>query len=244
MRFVILCEGSDDLWFISYYLDKACGWEADRDKAVWKKYNLQPGKKQEVQYIQNGKNSGAIFAVAGQDRFQSKVCDILKINDYYPQDPITAIIIVRDCDDRNQESVANSMSEWFGKDVSLSNNTVSIVHKEIEEIDVNLNVLPVVIPFDEEGAIETLLLKSLEDEDKDGEYVAQHAREYIEEAKSNVSKYLSHDRLITKAKLSAAISITNPDHSTKLFGELMHKSDWEKSPQVQKHFEKILELIN
>lgn len=246
MKFVILCEGSDDLWFIAYYLHKSCGWNIDIDKDTWKKYKLPLKSHQEALYIINGdnRNSGIIISVGGQDRLKAKIDDILKINETFPQDPIDAVIIFRDCDDRNQEDIARSMNSWFGDTVNLNNNTVSVIRKEIDEIDVNISILPTVIPFDEQGAVETLLLKTIEDRDNDGSFVADHARRYIDEAKLHVTKYLFHNRLVTKAKLSAAIAITNPDHSTRLFGELMDGSDWEKSPQIQKHFEEILKLIS
>ena len=121
---------------------------------------------------------------------------------------------------------------------------ITVISKEIDETDVSMSILPVVIPFDEQGAVETLLLQSIENKSNDGKYIADHAREYIDAAKLQVREYLLHDRLVTKAKLSAAVAITNPDHSTKLFGELMNGADWEKSPQIQKHFEEIVKLIS
>ena len=39
MRSVIVCEGRDDLWFISYYLHKALKWD-ECDASLWCKSNI------------------------------------------------------------------------------------------------------------------------------------------------------------------------------------------------------------
>lgn len=104
--------------------------------------------------------------------------------------------------------------------------------------------MPVLIPFDESGAIETLLLKAIEDSGKEGAYVAQSARSYIDSAKDNVfPRYLNKQRLFTKAKYSAAIAITNPDHSTGTFKDFMLSTPWDESASIKTHMEKVVQLI-
>lgn len=118
------------------------------------------------------------------------------------------------------------------------------IQKEIDEIDVVTTILPVLIPFDESGAIETLLLKSIEDSGKEGAYVAQSARSYIDSAKDNVfPRYLNKQRLFTKAKYSAAIAITNPDHSTGTFKDFMLSTPWDESASIKDHMKKVVQLI-
>lgn len=51
MRSVIVCEGRDDLWFISYYLHKALKWD-ECDASLWcKSYNLSAKSGQKVFYM-------------------------------------------------------------------------------------------------------------------------------------------------------------------------------------------------
>lgn len=48
MRSVIVCEGRDDLWFISYYLHKVLGWDKC-DASLWcKSYSLSAKSGQKV----------------------------------------------------------------------------------------------------------------------------------------------------------------------------------------------------
>ena len=56
-------------------------------------------------------------------------------------------------------------------------------------------------------------------------------------------KYLASRRLILKAKYSAVIAVTNPDHSTGLFQDMVMACPWEKSPHVQEHFDVITRAV-
>ena len=71
MRSVILCEGSDDLWFIAYFLNKTSGWTIAKQQEWSPYYGLLPSKavngcynRQEVQYMLSAdkKNTLAIFS--------------------------------------------------------------------------------------------------------------------------------------------------------------------------------------
>ena len=138
----------------------------------------------------------------------------------------------------------SDFASWLPASFSLKNNEVSVLQNEIDEIDVTLSLLPVIIPFDENGAIETLLLKAIEDSSKEGAYIAQSARNYVDHAIDNVFPlYLNKQRLVTKAKYSAAIAITNPDHSTRAFQMLMYSTPWEESISIKNHLKKIIQLI-
>lgn len=108
----------------------------------------------------------------------------------------------------------------------------------MENENYQLSIIPVIIPFDETGALETVLLSAIESEDEEGAYVAKKAKAYIDDfcQSDKQDKYLKKRRLITKAKFSAAISITNPDRSTAAFNALLMSHDWEKNEVINHHF--------
>lgn len=253
MRSIIVCEGSDDLWFLSYYLNKALSWGICSSKSWCHLYGLSSKKNQEVQYLSSPDhtNQVAIFSAGGQDRIKPLIKEWLTLIQSQPSSPIDALAFFRDCDDRSPDTLAHDMEAWFSDftswlpaSFSLKNNEITVLKNEIDEIEIMISLLPVIIPFDENGAIETLLLKAIEDSSVEGTYVAQNARDYIDNAKDKVSPhYLGKQRLITKAKYSAAIAITNPDHSTKLFRQLMEATPWEESVSIKTHMEKVVRLI-
>lgn len=246
MKSVVLCEGGDDLWFISYYLYKKAHWDIDQRTKGWKTYQLNVDKKQSVNYMVSatGNQHAAIVSVGGQDRFKAFWEQVLKLNENFPFDPITSIIFFRDRDDRSPETVVSDMEDWF-PNTSLGNMEVSQRSYVYDDDEIKMNILPIVIPVDECGAIETLLLEAIGDNGDDGAYIADSAREYIDKAVDHkLTEFLKHQREITKAKFSAAVAITNPDHSTKRFQELVMSVAWEQSKSVEKIFKPILDLIS
>ncbi len=244
MKSVILCEGQDDLWFLAYYLNKTAGWDVKPQK--WKGTKLTcDTEKQQVVYMwhKKSKNCVAIKSADGEANLLEALKDILVYDTEETTDPIHAVVLFCDCDTRNQEELAQSMEEWFDDDITLCNNHVSD-YLISEQYDFSLKVLPLVIPFDEEGAIETLLLKSIADDGADGAYVAAHAKAFIEETKRNVTAYLSKQREFTKAKYAAAMAIIDPTHSRDTFNQLMNATPWETSCSIHEHMELVSKLIS
>ena len=107
-------------------------------------------------------------------------------------------------------------------------------------------VTPVIIPFSEQGAIETILKTAIREEGEEEALIVNSAEKYISDLVSSGKvgiKYLSGSRLILKAKYSAVIAATNPDHSTGLFQDMVMACPWEKSPHVKEHFDVVLNAV-
>ena len=80
----------------------------------------------------------------------------------------------------------------------------------------------------------------------DPEAVVEGAKEYIcslAESLNVREKYLSHERLLLKAKYAATIAVTNPGHSTGVFQNLVMSCPWETSAHVKEHFDIVLKAI-
>lgn len=256
MRSIIICEGQDDLWFLAYYINKSQQWNTCESQFWCTAYHLdaKENRHQHVIYMisPDSKNQVALFASGGQDQMKPLIKEWLQLNEKQPLFPIDSIIILRDCDNRCIDKLCHEMEIWFKdfsawlpSDFSLQNNQLSTLQAEIDEIEITTYILPIIIPFDEAGAIETLLLKAIEDSNTEGAYIASSAKAYIESAKDqHLTHYLTKQRLITKAKLSAAIAITNPDHSTGNFKDLMMCTPWENSASIKTHMQKAILLIS
>ena len=248
MKSVILCEGKDDVWFIAYYLYKTAGW--DKCDLPWKNYNIVPlNRKQEVIHLAKESDSVAIWCVGGKDSFEKSISTIFeKFIQTFPFDPIDALVIVRDRDNDTIDDALSQIQKWFPNiELEVENKKVSPWNKEIDGYDVSLKIVPIVIPFSEEGAIETLLMASVREQGPEGEIVVQDAKKYIEcllEKPEIGVNYLSHERLILKAKYAAVIAVTNPGHSTGLFQDMVMACPWEKSKYVKEHFDVILKAIS
>lgn len=246
MKSVVLCEGRDDHWFIAYYLNKTAGW--DTSNVAWSNYSIAAqNHQQEVTYLEKGTDSVAVWCVGGKDCFDAAISTIFrKLIGDYPFDPIDSIVIVHDRDNDTMYEVLAKIQSWFPSGVKLNNKTATMWTSEIDGYDVSIKITPVIIPFLEEGAIETLLLGSIKEKYYEGKAIVQGANTYIDNLLKTTEvgkKYLSHKRLILKARYSAVIAATNPGHSTSLFRDMVMACPWEESLYVKEHFDVIVNAI-
>ena len=249
MRSILLCEGPDDLWFSAYYLHKVAHWNECRSlKKYWPNYKINPlDERQNVKYFCKGSDSVAIWCVAGKDCFDTAISAIIeKIIVDYPEDAVDSLVILRDRDEDSEASILEHFSECFGGNIHLTNNCSSTYSREIDGINVSVNVTPVIIPFDDCGAIESILMEAVHEANSEGRIIVEEACKYIDYLTShpNIGTiYLKHAREVVKAKYSATIAATNPSHSTALFMDLVLACPWETSPCVKNHFDVIVSAV-
>ena len=242
MKSVVMCEGQDDLWFIGYYLHKVGNWTmCDRP---WKNYTIPlKHKKQKVIFLKNGADTAAIWCVGGKDSFQWAVSAVMdKLIGEFPFDPINSIVIMRDRDNDAEEDILAKMQRWVASENPLRNKTTETQTREIDGYSVKISITPLIIPFSENGAIETVLMRSIGERDIEGATVVREAISYVDRLKDMPEvgvNYLTHERLILKSKYASVIAVTNPDHSTGTFQDIVMTYPWEKSEHVKSHFDVI-----
>lgn len=252
MKSIILCEGPDDLWFLAYYLNKTADWDNCNQSQIrrfWPNYTLSvSNKKQQVLYMFHENDSAAIWCVAGKDSFDAAIQTILnKFVDNYPSDPINSLVLLRDRDMDRDEAILSRFESSFENKISLQNKASTIYSRLVDGENVRIRVTPVIIPFDDCGAIESLLMASVRDHSREGQIVVDEACRYIDCLNGNPEigqAYLRHEREIVKAKFAATIAATNPGHATGLFQDLVLSCPWERSEYVKKHFDVALKAIS
>ncbi|SHK51492.1 Protein of unknown function [Selenomonas ruminantium] len=249
MKSVILCEGQDDLWFISYFLHKIDGWMMDNGKSLWTSYKIPENKSgRKVIYMKKDNDGVAIWSVGGKDSFAEPLHIIIdKFVKEIPSASPESVVIVRDRDNDDEKEILAGMAENIIDGLSLQNNTSTMCNIECPNGEIaSTKITPVIFPFYEQGAIETLLMNAVKEKNESGKIIYEEAQKYVSLLENNddVRKnYLKSTRLVLKAKYSSMIAITNPDHSTGLFKDMMLSTPWEKSAYVQKHFNVILKAI-
>lgn len=251
MKSIILCEGPDDLWFIAYYLHKTIGWDTIRGTAIrryWKNYQINPlDNRQQVQYLKRADDHVCIWCVGGKDRFAE--CLSICINKFvkeFPQDPLNAIIPVRDRDKDEIADILSGFAAALPGNIVLKNRERTAFAVDCDGENAVTGVIPLIIPFDREGAIETLLMKAVQEGSAEGATIVRSAEQYVDElaSRSGVrARFLSHERLLVKAKYCSVVSITNPDHSTGRFQDMVMSCPWEASASVKMHFDVIRNAV-
>ena len=246
MNRVILCEGYDDAVFLGYYLYKITDTKYQYNlKRTEISENLHlpknKAKNERIEIYEHNDDCVLIWAVGGKDSYEKAIKYISKISKSFPEERFVEIFIITDRDNSYIETSLAQISESFKENdiiVELKNNEKN-TYKYLAEDSRNyeINIIPIVIPFEEQGAIETILLNSLAERDEEA-IVVDEAKKYVSniENSSEVTSYLQHDREKVKARFSAAMAVINPDHSTDKMNKILVSQEWEKTEEVKKHF--------
>jgi len=248
MRSLILCEGYDEVYILGYYLHKTKGWFYRENEELSEHYEIpRSGARNQVIEVYKKKDDlVAIWGVGGKDNFARSFKFLELVNHRNPEFGVEQVFIFLDRDHFEIEeclvAMENKMRDCGLPVDQLKNNQCNIFTFEIEDETYRLNVVPVIIPFDEAGALETVLLNAIASENEEGKFVVHGARAYIDNflKSGKKDKYLQKKRLEVKAEFSAAISITNPDRSTVAFNTLLMSHPWEEKEVIRRHF-KILD---
>ena len=98
-----------------------------------------------------------------------------------------------------------------------------------------------VIPFDENGALETFLLNSVSKQDVYDAEVIRKGNAFVDNADPN-SRYLTYRGLRTKAKFDVYFSIRTPAKQFRMRQDILKDVPWEEYENVQEVFKELKRL--
>ncbi len=108
-------------------------------------------------------------------------------------------------------------------------------------IEIQMRLLVMVIPFEENGAMETFLLDAVADQDAYDKKIVEECRDFIDNTDTE-RRYLSKRRLITKAKFDAFFCVRTAAEQFNERSSIIKNIPWEDYTAIQKDF-KLLEYI-
>lgn len=245
MTRIILCEGETDLILISYYLEKTRGWVYTNKPKGLKLNFTEQDNKAAYNYRNDNNDELLICAVGGKDNFgnffkESLIKPIKRSNagetDY-------KIALVTDRDDISIREIEQSISEQLFPIVNTIENNVWKQNNVEADFGtaVTIEFLLLVIPKENTGALETVLMEALSESEYDANII-EKSGQFIMNIKPDAERYIHENRLQLKAQLGVAFSIFNPDKTFSLFKERLVSVKWENSPILAKCFEKLLEI--
>ena len=259
MNSIILCEGNDDLWMLGYFLHKACNtnWIYIQDKTISDNFILpKDTRRSKSEVYTNGVDKIVIHSVGGKDSFRKTIEFVSKINDYYPNERFQQIVIVRDRDNDSEEEILQDLEKYFENyqgdnyklqsKITLKNKENVSVKYTSKETEYTFNIAVIVIPFDSEGALETMLTKAISNKGKEESVICDLANSYVDKYLNifKVSKYLSGNRDEIKAKFSSLMAIINPTSSTDTMNNIFMEFEWEKSAYICDNLKILKELFS
>lgn len=248
MNTIILCEGKTDAVLLSYYIDKVCGFEVVKGK-VNKQLTLGQNKGNEFfSWHEKDNDYVAIWGIGGKDCFKRSIADFFNALKKSP-DTLTydAIAIVCDRDlIRNDEIILSEFSDFFLEaNIPFANNKVSIgnyLNSFGEKREINSFAL--IIPQEQFGALETVLLEAIKGNAYDKKIV-ERSDDFVNQIRYEADRYIKNDRLALKAKLSTVFAIMTPEKVFNFIDEILVTTvKWEDKDYLTELFSELVKLIN
>lgn len=229
MTRIIMCEGETDLILISYYLEKVKGWVyTGTPKGLTINFTKQENKAA-CNYQNSNKDELLICAVGGKDNFGNFFNEHLKkpIMRSNAGETEYRIALVTDRDDFSVEEIENSISKELAPIISNIKNNAWRPNEVNADLGtkVNIEFLLVVIPKENHGALETVLMEALSKDDYDANII-EKSKQFITYIQPNADRYIHENRLQLKAQLGVVFSIFNPEKTFSLFKERLVSVKW------------------
>lgn len=159
-----------------------------------------------------------------------------------------SIVIITDRDETDTESdfilnMENVLkSEGVSMNQEIKNNQWITCKMETQAGDkIQIRLLVMVIPFEENGAMETFLLNAIASQDAYDKNIIEECRKFIDNTDTE-RRYLKGRRLITKAKFDAFFCVRTAAEQFSQRRDIIKNVPWESYIMIQKDF-KLLENI-
>ena len=171
MNNIILCEGSTDYFLLQYYMREAYQW--NDDKSIQNGILKMP--KQKSRNLAKNSDILTIMAVGGCSQIGNGLRAVLNKNYLSPpnlSDVYNKIVIVTDRDEIDTEQtfiqtlqqVLNEYNVTYASSV-VNNSWLNCSMCNQVGITLNFSILILIIPFEENGAMETFLLNAIGNKD-------------------------------------------------------------------------------
>jgi hypothetical protein len=237
MNSIIFCEGRVDAVLIGQYLAANRGWVYSKAK---EKLKIQPEDKcQLINIYRRNDDWVYIWAVGGRTRFHSPLQKIIDFNKTVANvSGFQNIIILVDNDDGDEVVIQEEFCSCFPSINLKSNEWGKLRYLDGFGQNSTSKVMLTIVPFNEKGALETVMINALAEEDD--EAVILQCQDFVDNIKTK--KYLLKRREKLKAKLATIVSIISPDRAVDSRVEIVEGIDWNKYNTVNEAFHKLLEL--
>ncbi|MCD7893397.1 MAG: hypothetical protein LUG60_06805 [Erysipelotrichaceae bacterium] len=239
MTSIIMCEGLTDCLFVQYYMRKVYSWQDERADTSIRFMNWNRVLKKGTNKIIVGHRGGSSSLIYMLDKAFKRNSNAL------PKDVYNNIVLMTDRDDADSElniiSLVKETIEKYGGEIKkdIKNNewiTVSFPNSIDEEITISLLLL--VIPLDEYGAIETVLLNSIADKDEYDRILVDSCRDFVDNADLD-ERYLKRRRHKLKAWFNVFFSIRVPEDFYIERQKIFMEFPWENHPRLRLIFSKL-----
>jgi hypothetical protein len=243
MKSILLCEGKTDAILVSYYLDKTRGWKfySKEDKRKVKIPVKNYGN-EEVNWYKLNNDLLAIWAIGGKDNFRYAIEHILNINKFAnTEDIFNKIVIIQDRDDLDKDyDILKELSKYLQKEELVNNKWKRTTYMNKANNTISVDILPIIIPFDKTGALETFILDAICEMGEEESHIVGKSKEFI--SSFSLTKYLNTQRLKVKGELAVALGTLFPQKTFTPIDSMLKNINWEEYKTIQQGFKKLEEI--
>lgn len=247
MNEIILCEGSTDYFLLQYYMREAYQWSDD--KAV--QTGILKLHKQKSRNLIKNSNILTIMSVGGCSRMGEGLKAVLERNFLSPpdlSDLYSNIVMITDRDEAGTEQsfIQLISSVLSGYNVTWTNTIVNNRWTKCKMtnqmgITEEFSILLMIIPFEENGSMETFLLDAICNDDPYDKIIIDKCKAFIDHI-DPAKKYLSSRRYMTKAKFDTYFSVRTPAEQFMERQNILKNVKWEQYTKIQTDLEKLGDL--
>ena len=244
MNNLILCEGETDAILLSYYLQRTCGWNYVKRSPAGMDIKAETIHGESANWYRKGSDYLLICAVGSKSRFQcffdEKIAPPLKSANTAAFSKIALII---DHDDEAEADIVKRIREELPLVAGKSEHNAWTAHEyrngygEVQQLD----FLLLIIPKNQEGALESLLLDAIS-EDAYDKNIVDKSRLFVDEIAPEADRYVGKRRLVLKAYLGVTWAIQSPQKVFQFIDDQLRSTPWEESKILWDTFEKIREI--
>lgn len=241
MNKLILCEGETDAILLSYYLERVAGWAYSK-KCPQGLSIRATAQNESVNWYKKDDDYLLICAVGGKDNFKRFFNEKIR-NPLILVNAFEKISIVTDRDNRDIETIeASALSIFDVSDVEIRNNQwVDCCYTDQFGIVQTFRVLLVVIPTDQQGALETEMLKAIAEDTYD-KNIVEKTGAFANQMRVEADRYISSERLKLKAHLGLTWAIQFPEKVFTKIDEQIRNVRWEESETLRSCFAVLIEI--
>ncbi len=231
MTELVLVEGVSDVQLISYYLQNVYGWKHEKSNIL----GIAPLDEYEhIESLSKNGNQLILCGVGGNGKFAYFV-EQHRVNSIITEQDISSLMVVTDRDDTSDAKVGRLINN------SLENITVKAGRWIDNSIDdffgqtKNLNTYQLVIPANEKGALERVIIDALNDIPEETDLI-QEVVHFIDSLKEKLVPELNQINKASKATVGTFFSVRDPKNAMRSFGIFISKIDWSKSESLKELF--------
>lgn len=243
IKLLIICEGETDQTLLGQYIEGVSDWK------YFSKIKNPPFNSKNIVWYKNTSPQGELLGIwqnggCDFDKTIQKVCE----RELF-EHCVERIIVVTDHDEIISEkerlhSIQNVIRTELKSELPLWNEVnqwYDIKYRNLFDENTGFKLGYLLIPKEEEGALETFMLRALSENQVENKNVINQVKIFISKFNSDI--YLKKRRDRVKAELGVSLSIFAPDKSFRAISEIIQSVNWNEFVESDKQFKMIKESL-